>query len=116
MASAGTAGSSRQQSDETPGVAAGDAVDGHGSGHLKQERSAAGPSKVPSFLWRSTASSGKATTMLSFSSSKAEEIPFLSAAACGEDSSKSICFPLFQSQQKRGPLSGAASGIYLQKF
>ncbi|XP_019173276.1 PREDICTED: growth-regulating factor 1-like [Ipomoea nil] len=107
MAAAGTAGTTRQHPDEPPGGG-----DTHGSGHPKQERSAAAPSKVPSFLWRSADSVPGKATMLSFSSSKSEEIPFLSSAPAGEDSSKTICFPLFESHQKRGPHSGAASSAY----
>nr|GLL19345.1 growth-regulating factor 1-like [Ipomoea trifida] len=87
----------RQQSDEPPGA--------HGS------ETPAPPSKVPSFLWRSADTVPGKPTMLSFSKSE-EEIPFLSSAPAGEDSSKTICFPLFQSHQKRGPHSAAASSAY----
>nr|GME15546.1 growth-regulating factor 1-like [Ipomoea batatas]GME17925.1 growth-regulating factor 1-like [Ipomoea batatas] len=105
----------------------------HGSGKkIKQERSGLGEetwrlSKAPrissceedevdlngvnptSLLLRSGDNNGRGhTTMLSFSSSsKSEEIPFLSVN--GEDSSASISIPFFQSQPKQGLPSGNVS-------
>lgn len=107
----------------------------HGSGKkIKQERSGLGEetwrlSKAPrissseedevdlngvnptSLLLRSGDNNGRGhTTMLSFSSSsKSEEIPFLSVN--GEDSSASISIPFFQSQPKQGLPSGNVSGM-----
>ncbi|XP_019182891.1 PREDICTED: growth-regulating factor 2-like isoform X2 [Ipomoea nil] len=102
----------------------------HGSGKIKQERSGLGEetwrlSKAPrtcsseedlngvnptSLLLRSGDNNGRGhTTMLSFSSSsKSEEIPFLSVN--GEDSSASISIPFFQSQPKQGLPSVYAPG------